>query len=122
MKNRTSKYIFSGLIILAIFGFAYTLFTDPLNIFITLASIALIGAVIYFLFTRLTGSSAGREQQRAFQKAAKRSKKRFQAKEANASSKRSKIKSLASARKKKDASHLTVIDGKKSKKKNRASF
>ncbi|RSD27408.1 SA1362 family protein [Mesobacillus subterraneus] len=122
MKNRTSMYIVSGLIVLAIFGFAYQLFTDPLSILTMLAIIAVVGAVIYFLVTRLTGSSTGREQQRAFQKAAKRSKKRFQSKEANASSKRSKIRSLASARKKKDASHLTVIDGKKSKKKNRASF
>ena len=123
MKNRTSTYIISGLIVLAIFGFAFKLFTDPLSILIMLATIALVGALIYFLVTRLTSSSSGRQQQRAFQKAAKRSKKRFQTKDANTSSKRSKIKSLASARnKKKDASHLTVIDGKKSRKKNRASF
>jgi lipopolysaccharide export LptBFGC system permease protein LptF len=123
LKNRTSTYIVSGLIVLAIFGFAFKLFTDPLSILIMLATIALVGALIYFLVTRLTGSSSGRQQQRAFQKAAKRSKKRFQTKDANTSSKRSKIRSLASARnKKKDASHLTVIDGKKNRKKNRASF
>ncbi|MBT2686263.1 SA1362 family protein [Bacillus sp. ISL-37] len=123
MKNRASTYIVSGLIVLAIFGFAFKLFTDPLSILIMLATIALVGALIYFLVTRLTSSGAGRQQQRAFQKAAKRSKKRFQTKDANTSSKRSKIKSLASARnKKKDTSHLTVIDGKKSRKKNRASF
>jgi hypothetical protein len=118
-----SKYIVSGLIVLAIFGFAFQLFTDPLSILTMLATIALVGALIYFLVTRLTSSGSGRQQQRAFQKAAKRSKKRFQTKDANASSKRSKIRSLASARnKKKDASHLTVIEGKKSRKKNRASF
>lgn len=123
MKNRASKYIVSGLIVLAIFGFAYKLFTDPLDILIMFATIALVGALIYFLVTRLTSSGSGRQQQRAFQKAAKRSKKRFQTKDTNVSSKRSKIRSLASARnKKKDASHLTVIDGKKSRKKNRASF
>lgn len=123
LKNRTSKYIVSGLIVLAIFGFAFQLFTDPLSILTMLATIALVGALIYFLVTRLTSSGSGRQQKRAFQKAAKRSKKRFQTKDANASSKRSKIRSLASARnKKKDASHLTVIDGKKSRKKNRASF
>ncbi|WP_251009389.1 SA1362 family protein [Bacillus sp. ISL-39] len=121
--NRASKYIVSGLIVLAIFGFAFQLFTDPLSILIMLATIALVGALIYFLVTRLTSSSSGRQHQRAFQKAAKRSKKRFQTKDTNVSSKRSKIRSLASARnKKKDASHLTVIDGKKGRKKNRASF
>ncbi len=120
---RASKYIVSGLIVLAIFGFAFQLFTDPLSILTMLATIALVGALIYFLVTRLTSSSSGRQQQRAFQKAAKRSKKRFQTKDTNVSSKRSKIRSLASARsKKKDASHLTVIDGKKGRKKNRASF
>ncbi|GAE45272.1 SA1362 family protein [Mesobacillus boroniphilus] len=117
MKNRTSTYIVSGLIVLAIFGFAFKLFSDPLSILIMLATIALVGALIYFLVTRLTSSSSGQQQQRAFQKAAKRSKKRFQTKDANTSSKRSKIRSLTSARnKKKDASHLTVIDGKKSRK------
>ncbi|WP_251040807.1 SA1362 family protein [Bacillus sp. ISL-45] len=121
--NRASKYIVSGLIVLAIFGFAFQLFTDPLSILIMLATIALVGALIYFLVTRLTSSSSGRQHQLAFQKAAKRSKKRFQTKDTNVSSKRSKIRSLASARnKKKDASHLTVIDGKKGRKKNRASF
>ena len=121
--NRASKYIVSGLIVLAIFGFAFQLFTDPLSILTMLATIALVGALIYFLVTRLTSSSSGLQQQRAFQKAAKRSKKRFQTKDTNVSSKRSKIRSLASARnKKKDASHLTVIDGKKGRKKNRASF
>ncbi|MCM3571840.1 hypothetical protein M3172_01455 [Mesobacillus subterraneus] len=120
---RASKYIVSGLIVLAIFGFAFQLFTDPLSVLTMLATIALVGALIYFLVTRLTSSSSGRQQQRAFQKAAKRSKKRFQTKDTNVSSKRSKIRSLASARsKKKDASHLTVIDGKKGRKKNRASF
>jgi len=120
--SRNFNYLFLGLIVLAIFGFAVKLFTDPVSILVTIATIALIGAAIYFLVTRMSGSSAGREQKRAFQKAARRSKKRFQGKDANASAKRSKIKSLASARKKKDAPHLTVIDGKKSKKKNRASF
>jgi hypothetical protein len=121
--NRASKYIVSGLIVLAIFGFAFQLFTDPLSVLTMLATIALVGALIYFLVTRLTSSSSGRQQQRAFQKAAKRSKKRFQTKDTTVSSKRSKIRSLASARnKKKDASHLTVIDGKKGRKKNRASF
>lgn len=122
LKNRTSMYIVSGLIVLSVIGIFSKLWNDPVGVLKTLAVVALVGAVIYFLVRRFSGSGPGKQHQRAFQKAAKRSKKRFQAKEANASSKRSKIRSLASARKKKDASHLTVIDGKKSKKKNRASF
>lgn len=123
MNNRTSMYIVTGLIVLSIFGIVSRLISDPVGVIKTLAVVALVGAVIYFLVSRFSGTSSGKQQQRAFLKAAKRSKKRFQAKETSSSSKRSKIRSLASARnKKKDASHLTVIDGKKGKKKNRASF
>lgn len=123
MNNRTSKYLVTGLIVLSIIGIVSKLISDPVGVIKTLAVVALVGAVIYYLVRRFSGTSPGKQQQRAFLKAAKRSKKRFQAKETSSSSKRSKIRSLASARnKKKDASHLTVIDGKKSKKKNRASF
>jgi lipopolysaccharide export LptBFGC system permease protein LptF len=123
LNNRTSKYIVSGLIVLSIIGIVSKLISDPVGVIKTLAVVALVGAVIYFLVRRFSGTSPGKQQQRAFLKAAKRSKKRFQTKETSSTSKRSKIRSLASARtKKKDASHLTVIDGKKGKKKNRASF
>lgn len=122
MNNRTSLFLVTGLIILAIIGFVSGILYNPAGVLQMIAMAAIIGAIIYFLVRRFSGSSPGKQQHRAFQKAAKRSKKRFQAKEANASGKKSKIKSLASARKKKDASHLTVIDGKKGKKKNRASF
>jgi hypothetical protein len=123
LNNRTSMYLVSGIIILSIIGIVSGFLNNPVGVLKTIALFALGGAVIYFLVKYFSGTSPGKQQQRAFQKAAKRSKKRFQSKEANASSKRSTIRSLASARtKKKDASHLTVIDGKKSKKKNRASF
>jgi predicted lipid-binding transport protein (Tim44 family) len=122
LNNRTSMILVTGLIILAIIGFVKGVLSNPVGVLQMIAMAALVGAIIYFLVRRFSGSSPGKQQHRAFQKAAKRSKKRFQSKEASASSKRSKIKSLASARKKKDASHLTVIDGKKGKKKNRASF
>lgn len=123
LTNKTSIYVVTGLIILSIIGVVTSFLDDPVGFLKILAGFALVGAVIYFLVRRLSGTSPGKQQQRAFQKAAKRSKKRFQSKEANASSKRSTIRSLATARKKKkDASHLTVINGKKGKKKNRASF
>lgn len=123
MNNRTSTYIVAGIIILSIIGIVSGFLNNPVGILKTIAIVALIGAVIYFLARRFSGASPGKQQLRAFHKAAKQSKKRFQTKDTNSSSKRSKIRSLASARnKKKDTSHLTVIDGKKGKKKNRASF
>lgn len=123
MNNRISMYVVTGIIILSIIGIVSGFLNNPVGVLKTIALFAISGAVIYFLVKRFSGTGPGKQQQRAFQKAAKRSKKRFQSKEANASSKRSTIRSLASARsKKKDTSHLTVIDGKKGKKKNRASF
>lgn len=123
MNNRISNYIVAGIIILSIIGVVSGILYNPVGILKSIALFAVIGAVIYFLVRSFSGANSGKLQQRAFQKAAKRSKKRFQSKDASASSKRSTIRSLASARKtKKDTSHLTVIEGKKGKKKNRASF
>lgn len=124
MKNQISFYIVLGLIVLAAIGIISMLVQDPGGFIKMIAGMALIVAVIYFLFRRFSQTSPSKNhEQRAFKKAAKRSKKRFQTKENTSPSKRSSIGSLSAARKKrKDTSHLTVIEGKKGKKKNRASF
>jgi len=124
LKNQISFYIVLGLIVLAAIGIISMLVQDPGGFIKMIAGMALIVAVIYFLFRRFSQTSPSKNhEQRAFKKAAKRSKKRFQTKENTSPSKRSSIGSLSAARKKrKDTSHLTVIEGKKGKKKNRASF
>ena len=124
MKNQISFYIVLGLIVLAAIGIISMLVQDPGGFIKMIAGMALVVAVIYFLFRRFSQTSPSKNhEQRAFKKAAKRSKKRFQTKENTSPSKRSSIGSLSAARKKrKDTSHLTVIEGKKGKKKNRASF
>lgn len=125
MKNRISFYIVSGLIILAALGVTVSLISDPAGFLQRIAVIIIIGAVIYFLFQRFHRANPTKREQRAFVRAAKRSNKRFNHKEAgSANSKKSSIGSLASIKKtkKKSSPHLTVIEGKKGKKKNRASF
>lgn len=124
MKNQFSFYIVVGLIALAAVGIISTLVQDPGGFIKMIAGMALVVAVIYFLFRRFSQTSPSKNhEQRAFKKAAKRSKKRFQTKESTSPTKRSSIGSLSAARKKrKDTSHLTVIEGRKGKKKNRASF
>ncbi|MGM0900047.1 MAG: SA1362 family protein [Bacillota bacterium] len=124
LKNQTSFYIILGLIVLAAIGIISKLVSDPGGFIKMIAGMALIVGVIYFLFRRFSQASPSQNhEQRAFKKAAKRSKKRFQIKEQSTPSKRPSIGSLSAARKKrKDTSHLTVIEGKKGKKKNRASF
>ncbi|MBM4762261.1 hypothetical protein GNT69_08105 [Bacillus sp. B15-48] len=126
MKNRTSFYIVMGLIALAAIGIISQLINDPASFFKTIAIMAIVAGVIFFIVQRITqGSPTQKHEQHAFKKAAKKSKKRFLKKEniPSPSSKRSTVKPFSMARKKnRDTSHLTVIEGKKGKKKNRASF
>ncbi|CAM3804230.1 hypothetical protein D1970_14870 [Mesobacillus zeae] len=123
MYNRTSFYIVLGLIILAGIGVTQSLVSDPIVFLQTIAGFVLIAAVIFFIVNRFYKANPMKQEQRSFHKAAKQSKKRFQTKSQPLTSKRSSVGSISAARKKKkDAPHLTVIEGKKGKKKNRASF
>ncbi|MDQ0197330.1 putative lipid-binding transport protein (Tim44 family) [Neobacillus ginsengisoli] len=127
MKNRTSFIIIGGLIILALLGVYGSITANPAGFIQGIAVIALIGLVIYFLVRRFSASSPQKKEQRAFLKAAKQSKKRLQLKSGDSHVKSSSLGTLTSLKKntktkKKSPAHLTVIDGKKAKKKNRASF
>lgn len=125
MKNRISLLIFGILFILAAIGIAGILVSNPAGFIQRIAVIALIGMVIYLLFRRFNNSSPERKEQRAFLKAAKKSKKRLHQKNGDLQSRSASQGNLPLAKKKikkKSSSHLTVIDGKKGKKKNRASF
>lgn len=127
MKNRTSNLLVAGLIILALIGILGMFIANPTGFLQRLAVIGIIGAAIYFVVRLIFFKANPRnKEQRAFLKAAKQSKKRLQ-KKAGDPSMRSSPGTLASIRKsskakKKTSAHLTVIDGKKGKKKNRASF
>lgn len=123
MKNRTSSYIVIGIITLAIIGAIASFVSDPVNFLQRAALFVLIGATIFFLFRRFSKAGPRTHENRAFQKAAKKFNKRFHNKEGNVNQVRQKLGTISPLKKKKkDASHLTVIDGKKSKRKNRASF
>jgi hypothetical protein len=127
LKNRTSFIIIGGLIILALLG-VYSSFTaDPAGFIQGIAVITLAGLGIYLLVRRFSSSNPQKKEQRAFLKAAKKSKKRLQLKSGDSQVKSSPLGTLTSLKKstktkKKSPAHLTVIDGKKGKKKNRASF
>lgn len=92
-----------------------------------MAVMALIVIGIYFVVRKFSNSSPQNKEQRAFLKAAKKSKKRLQHKGGDSNVKSASVGTLTSLKKsnktkKKSPAHLTVIDGKKGKKKNRASF
>ncbi len=125
MKNRISFYIVIGLIVLAVIGVASNLYTNPAGFFKGIAVMLVIGAVIFFLVRSFHKPSPAKREQRAFVKAAKRSVKRQNQKEPSQPKKKTgnltSIKKLR-ARKNHSNPQLTVIEGKKGKKKNRASF
>ncbi|MDQ6599622.1 SA1362 family protein [Bacillus salipaludis] len=127
LKNRTPVIIVGGLILLALLGIFATFTNNPSAFLQNILVIALVGLVIFFLVRRFSNSSPQKKEQRAFLKAAKQSKKRLQHKGKDSGIKSSSLGTLSSLKKsnrikKKSPAHLTVIDGKKGKKKNRASL
>lgn len=127
LKNRTSVFIVGILFILAIIGLFSSFTANPAGFIQKIAVFAIIGLVIYFLVRKFLYSNPQKREQRAFLKAAKKSKKRLQQKSGDTNVKSSSLGSLTTLKKsnktkKKSPAHLTVIDGKKGKKKNRASL
>jgi len=128
LKNRAITYIIYSLIGLAVIGILSKLFYDTAGFFKGIAIMLVIGAVIFFVMQRLNSPGQDKREQRAFVKAAKRSAKRKQQKEVASHNRKKKTGSgkLTSIKKerikRKHAPELTVIEGKKGKKKNRASF
>ena len=126
MKNRTSVLIVGGLVILALVGLFSSFTANPAGFIQKIAIMALIGFAIFFLVRKFSNSSPQKKEQRAFVKAAKQSKKRLQQKSGDSNSKGSSLGPISTLKKnktkRKPPAHLTVIDGKKGKKKNRASL
>ncbi|WP_245917292.1 MULTISPECIES: SA1362 family protein [Bacillus] len=126
LKNRTASIMAICITILAAIGIIGSLISNPAGFLQRIAVIVLIVAAVYFLFRRFYQSSPEKQEQRAFVKAAKKSKKRLHHKDGGQNKQRANVRSLASLRKnkatKKHPSHLTVIEGKKGKKKDRATF
>ncbi|WP_330220438.1 SA1362 family protein [Neobacillus mesonae] len=125
LKNRTSVLIIGGLVILALIGLVGSFTSNPAGFIQKIAIMALIGFAIFFLVRKFSNSGPQKKEQRAFLKAARQSKKRLQHKSGDSNTKSSlgRISPLKKNKtKRKSPAHLTVIEGKKGKKKNRASL
>nr|WP_307150995.1 SA1362 family protein [Robertmurraya andreesenii] len=126
LKNRTSFYFVIGLIMLAIIGVVSRFISNPMAFIQGIFIFLIIGFGIFFLVRRFYGANPAKSEQSAFRKAAKRSKKRFQQKDSRkpaAKTANSNVSTLKKVKNKpRSAAHLTVIEGKKGKKKKRASF
>ncbi len=121
LLNARNLFVFS-LMILAAVGLGSLLIGNPLGLLRQILVTAAVIGIIYFIYRkwfsgRRTGSN---NEQRAFVKAAKMSKKRHKRKPAS----KPQVSSVSKKRpvRKKSSANLTVIEGKKSKKNNRASF
>jgi uncharacterized ion transporter superfamily protein YfcC len=125
MKNRVNPFV---MIVLALggIGFLVTLLTRPGFLFREMLIFVIVLAIIYFVVRYFTKQRMGKDSS-SYSKAAKQSKKRFSDRNQNSShlksvSTQKKSSKTSTALKKKQASHLTVIEGKKGKKKSRAFF
>ncbi len=121
MLNARNIFVFT-LILLATIGLGTSLFGNPLGLARKLLVTAAVIGIIYFIYRRwFSGRGAGNSnEQRAFVKAAKQSKKRHKRKTAS----KPQVSNVSKKRpiRKKSNAKLTVIEGKKNKKNNRASF
>ncbi|WP_077618761.1 SA1362 family protein [Bacillus sinesaloumensis] len=135
MNRRKSNIVVMILLGLGVLGFVYTLFTNPGSLLVQAGMIFLFVGIIFLLYKFVIGRRMGGKDHSAYLRAAKQSKKRFKAgsqrksqimgvgnkKTTSNATKRSTVSSIHKKRKT-NTTHLTVIEGKKGKKKNRALF
>ncbi|GIN85508.1 hypothetical protein J6TS2_18940 [Heyndrickxia sporothermodurans] len=106
-------------ILLAIIGLGSTLFQQPGAFLKQLLIGAIIICSIYLIYRIWTAKQPNSKNKRAFLKAARKSKKRLKNRQASASTQNHALKKPI---RKKSQANLTVIEGKKGKKKNRAMY
>ncbi|WP_409289221.1 SA1362 family protein [Peribacillus sp. SCS-37] len=126
--NRPVSFLVYLIIFLGAIGLASSMFSNPAGFMKNVIVLALTIGIIIFVVKRLTRSKPSQGNERAFMKAARDSKKRLKSREAS-KAKTNNVQSFSLAKKRKKARnkdrsdiHLTVIEGKKGKKKNRALF
>ncbi|WP_051255248.1 SA1362 family protein [Pontibacillus marinus] len=130
MFNRVAKPLIYAIVGLGIIGFGYKLFTDTSSLFTelligALVAVLIVGAVYFFLSRRNGGNS---DEMKRYRQAVRQSKKKYgqtQSSKFSSKMKPSTIKSKVTTKQKqmkKDTPQLRVIEGNKSKKKNRASL
>jgi ABC-type nickel/cobalt efflux system permease component RcnA len=126
MNRRVMNGIVLAIILLGAIGLITTLVSDPLWLLKQIAIYAAIAGGIYLIYRLVMKKRMGNEYS-SYAKAAKQSKRRFDDRSTRGSNVRNiaqakKTTKTSAIKKKKQQSHLTVIEGKKGKKKNRAFF
>lgn len=118
MKKQPSLYIISSLIILSVIGVIGKFIDNPVKFLQGVVVTGIVIGIMFLLIRKLVLNKPGNSEQKAFVKAARQSRKRLAQKGLDHSPRRPKP--LVARRR--STAHLTVIEGNKGKKKNRAQF
>ena len=133
MNGRSFMFAIFVLIIgLAIFGLVSSAITNPKGMLQDIGIMLLVVGIFYLLYKMFTNSSGSANSQNSYKRAAKQSNRKYGKQNVaplsnsflkrNASDDKGKKGNPTSLKRKRKQSHLTVIEGKKNKKKDRASF
>jgi predicted tellurium resistance membrane protein TerC len=127
MNRSVMNGIVLAIILLGAIGLITTLVSNPMWLLKQIAIYAALAGVIYLIYRMFMKKRINNKDYSSYAKAAKKSKRRFDEKNNRGSNIRNiaqvkKATKTSAIKKKKQPSHLTVIEGKKGKKKNRAFF
>ncbi|MDM5156402.1 SA1362 family protein [Bacillus sp. DX1.1] len=133
MNGRSFMFaLFLVIIGLAIFGLVISAITDPYGVVRNIVTMLIVVGVFYLLYKMFTNSSGSANSQNSYKRAAKQSKQKYGKQNVaplsnsllkrNAPDDKGKKGNQPLLKRKRKQSHLTVIEGKKNKKKDRASF
>lgn len=127
MNRRVINGIVFAIILLGAVGLITILVSNPMWLIKQIAIYAALAGIIYLIYRLFIRKRMGGKEYSSYANAAKKSKRRFNDNRTfssnvkNISQAKKSVKTSA-IKKKKQSSHLTVIEGKKGKKKNRALF
>lgn len=123
MSRSKFSIVVYAIIALGVIGFVTQFFANPFSILKSLLMMVVVGiivfALIYFLFLR---NRTNTSHMRKYNKAVKQSQLKYQNKNAQRNQTNLNRQGLMRKRKNKNAPHLRVIEGNKSKRRNRATF
>ncbi|MBO9129692.1 SA1362 family protein [Bacillus sp. 165] len=134
MKGRSFATMFFVFIIgLSLFGIVYYGVNFPADLLKKIITIVIVAGAIFILYKLFTNSNSPGKNRASYDRAAKQSKKKYAGQKQNITPLANNIlkkapldlkgkKGTSFLKKKRKQTHLTVIEGKKGKKKNRASF
>lgn len=112
------NWLFGGIIIAALIGLGTWLYYNPASLFLQLFVTVLIAGIIFLVIRAFMRRKNSYKENRSYAKAAKFSRKKYEQPKKSAHTNKSTKRPL----RKKSTAHLTVIEGKKGKKKDRAIF